>query len=35
MLGYVDGTMVPPTHFEQETSSTLNPKYLAWRGADQ
>ena len=38
MLGYVDGTMVPPPRFEPETSSsssTLNPKYLAWRAADQ
>ena len=35
MLGYVDGTMVPPPRFELETSSTLNPKYLAWRAADQ
>ena len=35
MLGYVDGTMVPPPRFESETSSTLNPKYLAWRAADQ
>ena len=35
MLGYDDGTMVPPPHFEPETSSTLNPKYLAWRAADQ
>ena len=35
MLGYVDGTMVPPPRFEPETSSTHNPKYLAWRAADQ
>ena len=35
MLGYVDGTMVPPPRFEPETSSTLNSKYLAWRAADQ
>ena len=34
-LGYVDGTMVPPPHFELETSSTLNPKYLVWRAVDQ
>ena len=35
MLGYVDVTMVPPPRFEPETSSTLNPKYLAWRTPDQ
>ena len=35
MLGYVDETMVPPPRFEPETSSTLNPKYLAWRAVDQ
>ena len=35
MLGYVDGTRVPPLHFEPETSSTLNTKYLVWKVADQ
>ena len=35
MLGYVDGTMVPPPRFELETSSRLDPKYLVWRVADQ
>ena len=35
MLGYVDGTMVPPPRFEPETSSTPNPKYLTLRAADQ
>ena len=35
MLGYVDGTMVPPPCFEPETSSTLNTKYLAWKAVDQ
>ena len=35
MLGYVDESMVPPPCFEPETSLTLNPKYLAWRTADQ
>ena len=27
--------MVPPPHFEPETTSTLNTKYLAWKAADQ
>ena len=35
MLGYIDGTMVPPSRFEPENSLTLNPKYLAWKTADQ
>ena len=35
MIGYVDGTMVPPPHFEPEISLTLNPKYAAWRAAVQ
>ena len=35
MRGYVDGTMVPPPCFEPKTSSTLNPKYLAWKATDQ
>ena len=35
MLGYVDGSMVSPPHFELETFSTLSIKYLAWKAADQ
>ena len=35
MLGYVDGTLVPPSRFESETSSTLSTKYLAWKATDQ
>ena len=35
MLGYVDGTMVPPPRFEPETFSTLNRKYLSWKVVDQ
>ncbi|RVW33283.1 Retrovirus-related Pol polyprotein from transposon RE1 [Vitis vinifera] len=35
LLGYVDGTLVPPPRFEPETSTTLSTKYLAWKAADQ
>ena len=35
MVGYVDWILVLPPSFEQETSSTLNTKYLAWKAVDQ
>ncbi|RVW88466.1 Retrovirus-related Pol polyprotein from transposon RE1 [Vitis vinifera] len=35
LLGYVDGTLVPPPRFEPATSTTLSTKYLAWKAADQ
>ncbi|RVW23157.1 hypothetical protein CK203_102995 [Vitis vinifera] len=35
LLGYVDGTLVPPPCFEPTTSTTLNTKYLTWKAADQ
>ena len=35
MLGYDDGTLVSPSHFEPEISSTLSTKYLTWKAVDQ
>ena len=35
LLGYIDGTLVPPPCFEPATSTTLSTKYLAWKAADQ
>ena len=35
ILGYVDGTMVPPPRFKLKTSLTLSTKYLAWKEANQ
>ncbi|RVW78750.1 hypothetical protein CK203_059316 [Vitis vinifera] len=35
LLGYVDGTLVPPPRCEPATSTTLSTKYLAWKAADQ
>ncbi|KAJ9698820.1 hypothetical protein PVL29_007749 [Vitis rotundifolia] len=35
LLGYIDGTLVPPPHFEPATSTILSTKYLAWKATDQ
>ena len=35
LLGYVDGTLIPPPRFEPTTSTTLSTKYQAWKATDQ
>ncbi len=35
LLGYVDGTLLPPPRFEPAGSNTPNDKHLAWKVADQ
>ena len=35
LLGYVDGTFMPPPRFEPAGFNTLNNKHLAWKVADQ